>query len=208
MRFPHQENLRIICRDFLKFDLKEEYSRCGRPFKVIGNLPYYITTPILFYLLEGRGYLETITLMMQKEVAERVVAKPGGKDYGVLSVAVQFYALPAIVLHVKRDAFYPRPKVDSSVVRLEVLKGPPVKVDDEDLFFRVVRASFNQRRKTILNALSASGIANLEKKEWAGIIEEAGFIPLRRGETFSINEFASLTRKVFGVIKYNSEKRG
>ncbi len=180
-------NVEIIQKDALKFT----YQDLSHRFKVVANLPYYITTPIIFRLLEAKGMVISMTLMMQREVAERIVAGPGGKDYGVLSIAVQFYAEPKIDFIVPPTVFNPRPKVSSAVVSFNILKKVRVKTRDEEFFFKVVRAGFAQRRKTLRNTMKA---ANLGIS--ADVLEEAfkrcEIEPTRRGETLSISEFAKL----------------
>ncbi|MBI3991390.1 MAG: ribosomal RNA small subunit methyltransferase A [Candidatus Omnitrophica bacterium] len=205
-RFSGIEKLKIVCQDFLKFDLKAEYLKNEQKLKIIGNLPYNITTPILFYLFERRVFIKGATIMVQKEVANRIVAKPGTKAYGILSIAVQFYAAPSVILQVKHDAFYPKPKVDSAVLKLDFLEEPPVKISDADLFFRIVKASFNQRRKIILNALASAGILDLDKDAWNLIIKKAGFDSRIRGEALSMEDFARVCRIVEGSRDFNGEK--
>jgi len=160
-------------------------------YKVVANLPYYITSPLLVRLLEGGFHIREMLLMLQAEVARRLVAPPGGKEYGALTLLVQYYARAAIVMHVPRTVFYPRPEVDSVVVRLEVHRRPPVEVGDRDFFFRVIRAAFGQRRKTLANALrSLVGTRGPVEEALAA----AGIDPSRRGETLSLEEFAGLSR--------------
>ncbi|MBI3353621.1 MAG: 16S rRNA (adenine(1518)-N(6)/adenine(1519)-N(6))-dimethyltransferase RsmA [Nitrospirae bacterium] len=184
-------NVEIIQKDALKFT----YQDLPHRFKVVANLPYYITTPIIFRLLEAKGMVISMTLMMQREVAERIVAGPGGKDYGVLSIAVQFYAEPKIDFIVPPTVFNPRPKVSSAVVSFNILKKVRVKTRDEEFFFKVVRAGFAQRRKTLRNTMKA---ANLGIS--ADVLEEAfkkcEIEPTRRGETLSISEFAKLADQI------------
>lgn len=156
------------------------------PFTVVANIPYYITTPIIFRLLDAKGRLRSMTLTIQKEVAERIVAPPGSKDYGVLSIAVQFHAESRLAFIIPRSAFKPAPKVDSAVIRLTVRAAPAVAVTDERLFFRIVRAAFAQRRKTLANALKPVAA------EARDLLLQAGIDPVRRAETLSIEEFAAL----------------
>jgi 16S rRNA (adenine1518-N6/adenine1519-N6)-dimethyltransferase len=155
-------------------------------FKVVANIPYYITTPLIFRFLDSRKNLKSMTLTIQKEVAERIVARPGGKDYGVLSIMVQYHATPHLEFIIPREAFRPVPKVDSAVVHIKILDAPSVSVEDEKFFFRVVKAAFSQRRKMLSNSLK--GIRR-DAKEW---LAEAGIDPKRRPETLSIEEFANL----------------
>ncbi|MBR6906621.1 MAG: 16S rRNA (adenine(1518)-N(6)/adenine(1519)-N(6))-dimethyltransferase RsmA [Selenomonadaceae bacterium] len=181
------ENVRIVQGDILKTDIRELMG--DAPFKVAANLPYYITTPILMALLEQRLPIRKIVTMVQKEVAERMIAPPGSKTYGALSVAVQYYTAPEIVLDVPPKSFIPAPEVDSVVIACKVRGEPPVAVRDEKLFFRVVKAAFGQRRKTLSNALKGAGFL---KDEVQGALEKAGIEAARRGETLSLEEFAQL----------------
>ena len=181
------ENVRIVQGDILKTDIRELMG--DAPFKVAANLPYYITTPILMALLEQRLPIRKIVTMVQKEVAERMIAPPGSKTYGALSVAVQYYTAPEIVLDVPPKSFIPAPEVDSVVIACKVRGEPPVTVRDEKLFFRVVKAAFGQRRKTLSNALKGAGFLKDEVQE---ALEQAGIEAARRGETLSLEEFAQL----------------
>jgi 16S rRNA (adenine1518-N6/adenine1519-N6)-dimethyltransferase len=167
---------------------------------VVANLPYYITTPILMRLLEDRIPLQHIVVMIQKEVAERMNAEPGTKDYGSLSVAIQYYAETKLITHVPHTVFIPQPHVDSSVIRLTIRERPPVQVRDESFFFKVVRASFTQRRKTLINNLSGALVAKGDKKGKEFILkvlEQVGINPSRRGETLSIGEFSLLSNALY-----------
>ena len=181
-------NVRIIPGDILKTDIRAVMGE--GPFKVAANLPYYITTPILLSLLEQHLPITHLVTMVQKEVAERMIAKPGSKAYGALSVAVQYYTEPAIVLDVPPRSFIPAPEVDSCVIACRVRETPAVAVREEKLFFRVVRAAFGQRRKTLANALKGGGFP---KEQVRDAMERAGVDPLRRGETLSLAEFAALS---------------
>lgn len=196
--FEPNNNVKVIHADFLKLDLDELKAEFGPDQKltVAANLPYYITTPILLKLLHSDLNLRTIVVMVQKEVADRIAAKPGDKSYGSLSIAVQYYARAATVLEVPRTAFLPNPNVDSAVLRLEMLSEPPVRVSDEDFFFQVIRASFRQRRKTIFNNLTHNLFPKIEKEELRGKLEASGIDPARRAETLSIEEFARLAEAV------------
>ncbi|MFZ7121732.1 MAG: 16S rRNA (adenine(1518)-N(6)/adenine(1519)-N(6))-dimethyltransferase RsmA [Eubacteriaceae bacterium] len=188
------DNITIINDDILKINIHNELKKVtSQKFKVIANLPYYITTDIIMTLLENNLPLESITVMVQKEVAQRMVAIPGGKDYGSLSVAVQYYSKPEIVAIVPKTVFIPQPKVESSVIKLNILENPPVEVN-KDAFFKVVRASFAMRRKTILNCISAR--LNMEKNMVKEILENNNIDPLRRGETLSLEEFAQVARNI------------
>lgn len=181
------ENVRVIHGDILKVNIMQEVP--ARPFKVVANLPYYITTPIIMGLLEAKLPIEVLVTMVQKEVAERMVAKPGGKDYGALSVAVQYFTKPQIMFEVPPKSFLPPPAVDSAVIRCTVWDKPPVAVNDEKLFFRVVKAAFAQRRKTLANALKTMG-APVEVVR--NSLTAAGVNGTRRGETLSLEEFAAI----------------
>lgn len=188
-------NVTIINEDVLKVDLRELADRMngGRPVKVVANLPYYITTPIIMGLFESHVPVESITVMVQKEVADRMQVGPGSKDYGALSLAVQYYAEPYIVANVPPNCFMPRPSVGSAVIRLRVHKEPPVKVQDEALLFAIIRASFNQRRKTLQNGLSHVPELGISKELTAKILEEMGLSPTIRGEAMTLTQFAEFT---------------
>lgn len=197
------DNVSIINEDILKVDIaalaKEKNG--GRPIKVVANLPYYITTPIIMGLFESHVPLESITVMVQKEVADRMQVGPGTKDYGALSLAVQYYAEPYIVANVPPNCFMPRPAVGSAVIRLTRHQKPPVEVMDEKLMFRLIRASFNQRRKTLANGLKNSGELNLSKEVITAAIEKLGKGSSVRGEALDLEEFARLTN----IIKVEME---
>lgn len=194
------DNVQVINDDILKLDLKAVLSdQFGSvPAKVVANLPYYITTPIIMKLLEDRLNLKSITVMVQKEVGDRLCAPPGGKDYGALTVAVQYYCVPHKIIVVPSDAFIPQPEVDSMVVRLDVREKPAVEVRDEEMFFKVVKASFAQRRKTLLNALS-SGNFGLSKDRIKAILAECSIQESRRGETLSLEEFAAIADAILDL---------
>lgn len=181
------DRVRIVGGDILKTDIPALMGE--EPFKVVANLPYYITTPILLTLLERRLPITRIVTMVQREVAGRMIALPGGRDYGALSVAVQYYTEPRLAIEVSPRCFLPPPAVESAVMDCVVRKTPPVEVEDEKHFFRVVRAAFGQRRKTIGNALKSFG---LPRDILQGALSKAGIDPLRRGETLSLSEFAAL----------------
>ena len=189
------ENVTVINEDVMKLDLAELAQRenGGRPVKVVANLPYYITTPIIMGLFEKHVPLESITVMVQKEVAERMQTGPGNKDYGALSLAVQYYAEPYIVANVPPNCFMPRPKVGSAVIRLTCHEKPPVEVCDERLMFDIIRASFNQRRKTLVNGLNNSAVLNFSKEEILQAVESLGKGAGVRGEALSLEEFALLS---------------
>ena len=180
--------------DVLKVDIAKlaEEENGGKPIKVVANLPYYITTPIIMGLFENHVPIKSITVMVQKEVADRMQVGPGTKDYGALSLAVQYYAKPYIVANVPPNCFMPRPKVGSAVIRLERYEEPPVKVKDEKLMFRIIRASFNQRRKTLANGLKNSAELDYTKEEIEAAIEALGRGASIRGEALTLEEFAKL----------------
>ena len=192
------DNVRIINEDVMKVDLARlaEEENGGKPLKVVANLPYYITTPIIMGLFENHVPLKSITVMVQKEVADRMQVGPGTKDYGALSLAVQYYAKPYIVANVPPNCFMPRPKVGSAVIRLDRYEEPPVKVKDEKLMFRIIRASFNQRRKTLANGLKNSAELDFTKEEIEAAIVGIGKEPGVRGETLTLEEFAGLADKL------------
>ena len=187
-------NVKVINQDILKVDINElvkEYNN-GRPIKVVANLPYYITTPIIMGLFESNVPIDNITVMVQKEVADRMQVRPGSKDYGALSLAVQYYASPYIVANVPPNCFIPRPNVGSAVIRLTRYQEPPVQVKDPKLMFKLIRASFNQRRKTLQNGLNNSPEISFSKEEITKAIESLGVSPSVRGEALSLEQFAQL----------------
>lgn len=189
------DNVKVIHADVLSLDLEKlvQEENGGRPIKVVANLPYYITTPIIMALFEQHVPLANVTVMVQKEVAARMKSGPGSKDYGALSLAVQYYAEPYIVANVPCNCFMPRPNVDSAVIRLTRYEEPPVQVKDEKMLFKIIRASFNQRRKTLQNGLNNSSELNFTKNQIAAAIAEAGFSPSVRGEALTLEQFAKLT---------------
>ena len=189
------ENVRVLNEDILKVDIADlaERENGGRPIKVVANLPYYITTPIIMGLFENHVPVKSITVMVQKEVADRMQVGPGTKDYGALSLAVQYYAKPYIVANVPPNCFMPRPKVGSAVIRLETYENPPVQVADEKLMFRIIRASFNQRRKTLANGLKNSAELHFTKEQIEEAIERLGRGSSVRGEALTLEEFAALS---------------
>lgn len=189
------QNVDIIHEDVLKVDLEAlaREKNGGKPIKVVANLPYYITTPIIMGLFESRVPLHSLTVMVQKEVALRMQAGPGSKDYGALSLAVQYYAKPYLAANVPQNCFMPRPNVGSAVIRLTRFEKPPVEVKDEKLMFRIIRASFNQRRKTLQNGLSNSPELCFGKEEIAKALEKMGLPPGIRGEALTLEQFAQLS---------------
>ena len=188
------DNVSVINEDVLKVDLKKlaEERNGGKPIKVVANLPYYITTPIIMGLFESHVPLKSLTVMVQKEVALRMQAGPGTKDYGALSLAVQYYADPYLAANVPPNCFMPRPNVGSAVIRLTRFEETPVKVTDEALLFRLIRASFNQRRKTLQNGLVNSPELHFSKEQVAAAIETLGVSPSVRGEALTLEQFAAL----------------
>ena len=187
-------NVTVINNDILKVDIRQlalEKNQ-GRPIKVVANLPYYITTPIIMGLFENQVPIESITILVQKEVADRMQVGPGTKDYGALSLAVQYYARPEIVANVPPNCFMPRPKVGSAVIRLERYEQPPVQVKDEKLMFRLIRASFNQRRKTLVNGLKNSPELHFSKEEIEQALVNCGLPLTVRGEALTLEQFAQL----------------
>lgn len=188
------DNVSVINEDVLKVDLKKlaEERNGGKPIKVVANLPYYITTPIIMGLFESHVPLKSLTVMVQKEVALRMQAGPGTKDYGALSLAVQYYADPYLAANVPPNCFMPRPNVGSAVIRLTRFEEAPVKVTDEALLFRLIRASFNQRRKTLQNGLVNSPELHFSKEQVAAAIETLGVSPSIRGEALTLEQFAAL----------------
>ena len=194
------DNVTVINEDILKVDVERlaREENGGRPIKVVANLPYYITTPIIMGLFESHVPIDNITIMVQKEVADRMQTGPGSKDYGALSLAVQYYADPYIVANVPPNCFMPRPKVGSAVIRLTRHSEPPVQVDDEALMFRLIRASFNQRRKTLQNGLGNAPELSFTQEEIAGAIAAMGLSPTVRGETLTLSQFAELSNRLGG----------
>ena len=194
-RYP---NVHILNEDFLKLDLSAYLDAAGirRPVKVIANLPYYITTPIIMGLLEGSAPLHSITVMVQEEVARRMQAGPGTKDYGALSLAVQYYSKPEIVAMVPPNCFIPRPNVGSAVIRLERAPAPPAAVRDERLLFRIIRASFGQRRKTMVNSLSNSQELSFSKEQVSAALRDLGFDERIRGEALTLVQFIEVSNRL------------
>lgn len=188
------DNVTVIHEDILKLDIVKlaNERNGGKPIKVVANLPYYITTPIIMGLFESHVPLDSITIMVQKEVADRMQVGPGTKDYGALSLAVQYYAKPQILLNVPASCFMPRPNVDSAVIQLTRYEKPPVEVADEHLMFRLIRASFNQRRKTMTNSVGNSPELSVSKEQMAAVLEKCGLSATVRGEALTLAQFAEL----------------
>ena len=189
------DNVTVINQDVLKVDIKKlaEEKNDGKPIKVVANLPYYITTPIVMGLFESHVPIDSITIMVQKEVADRMQEGPGSKEYGALSLAVQYYAKPEIVANVPPNCFMPRPNVGSAVIRLTRHEKPPVEVTDERFMFDIIRASFNQRRKTLVNGLGNAANLTVTKDQVAAVLEEMNLSSTIRGEALSLEQFAELS---------------
>lgn len=199
-------NVHIIYEDILRVDpakVLEPFialkSNLTPPLKIVANLPYYITTPVIMKLLESGIKAKTMVFMVQKEVADRMRALPGGKDYGALSVAVRYYSRPSVVLEVSPHSFIPGPEVYSAVIKLDIYEKPPVELMDKALFFRLVKAAFGQRRKTLVNALYNTGNIGLGKEQIKAILEKTGIGEKQRGETLSVEQFASLSNLIFDI---------
>jgi 16S rRNA (adenine1518-N6/adenine1519-N6)-dimethyltransferase len=197
------DNVEVMNADILKVDINRlaQEKNGGRPIKVVANLPYYITTPIIMGLFESHVPIDSITIMVQKEVADRMQVGPGTKDYGALSLAVQYYAKPEVVVQVPPSCFMPQPKVGSSVIRLTRHAVPPVAVKDEKLLFQVIRASFNQRRKTLSNGLSNFPELGLSKEQATECITSLGVPPTIRGEALTLEQFAELSDRIYDLKK-------
>ncbi len=193
------DNVTVLNEDILRVNIKKlvDEKNQGKPIKVVANLPYYITTPIIMGLFESHVPIESITIMVQKEVADRMQVGPGTKDYGALSLAVQYYAEPRIVANVPPNCFMPRPNVGSAVIRLVRHKQTPVDVKDEKLMFRIIRASFNQRRKTLLNGLNNSPELSYSKEVIQDAIDSLGVMPNIRGEALTLKQFADLSNYLY-----------
>ena len=192
------DNVTVINDDILKVDVQKivDEKNGGKPIKVVANLPYYITTPIIMGLFESHLPLKSITIMVQKEVADRMQVGPGTKDYGALSLAVQYYAKPEIVANVPPNCFMPRPNVGSAVIRLTKYENPPVFVENEEFMFSLIRATFNQRRKTLVNAIGNASNLNISKEIVTEVLSEMGESATVRGETFTLEKFAEFTNKI------------
>ena len=196
------DNVTVINEDILKLDIVKlaEEKNAGKPIKVVANLPYYITTPIIMGLFESHVPIDSITIMVQKEVADRMQVGPGTKDYGALSLAVQYYAKPEIVAYVSPGCFIPKPNVGSAVIRLKRYDRPPVEVRDEAFLFRLIRAAFNQRRKTLANGIGNAGDIPCGREQAQEALEKLGFSPSVRGEALTLPEFALLSNEIYYKI--------
>lgn len=192
------DNVKVINEDVLKLDIQKlaDEENGGKPIKVVANLPYYITTPIVMGLLEGGVPLKSITMMIQKEVADRMQVGPGTKDYGALSLAVQYYSKPSVICQVSPECFIPKPGVGSSVIRLECYDVPPVEVRNEKNMFKLIRAAFNQRRKTLTNAISNGGLG-ISREQCAEALRNLGLSETIRGEALTLEQFAALSDELF-----------
>lgn len=201
------DNVTILNEDVLKVDICSlaEKQNGGKPIKVVANLPYYITTPIIMDLFESNVPLESITVMVQKEVADRMKTGPGSKDYGALSLAVQYYARPELIANVPPNCFMPRPRVGSAVIKLTRHEKPPVKAENERFLFQLIRAAFNQRRKTLVNSLNNAPELTIPKEAAAKAIEEMGLSPSIRGEALSLEEFAELGNRLWEKLQANGQ---
>lgn len=188
-------NLKIINEDILKYDLKKAATE-ERKVKIVGNLPYYITTPIIEYLIENRALIECILITVQKEVANRLLAEAGSKDYASISCFVQYYTRPAYLYTIKRSSFYPVPEVDSSLIRLDILERPSVDVKNEKMLFKIIRGAFNQRRKSIINSLSREAVLDIPKDRLEKVLQNAGIDPNSRPESLSLSSFAKISNTV------------
>ena len=196
------DNIEIINEDILKVDIREIAKRYfDKNIKIVANLPYYITTPIIMEILEKRFPVESITVMVQKEVAYRMGAKPSSKDYGALSLSVQYFCEPYIVANVPRNCFMPRPNVDSAVIKLTVLEEPFVKTNDIKLMFHIIKLAFSQRRKTLLNCLFNSGDFGFSKEEITEVLNEVGFDEKIRGETLGLSDFGKIADAFYKKIE-------
>ena len=192
------DNISIINEDILKVDINKivDEKNNGKPIKVVANLPYYITTPIIMGLFESHVPLDSITIMVQKEVADRMQVGPGTKDYGALSLAVQYYAKPKVELVVPATCFMPRPNVDSAVIKLTRHTQPPVDVKNEKLMFNIIRAAFNQRRKTLVNSLNNASGLSVNKEQILKVLEDMGLLATIRGEALTLEQFADLSNRL------------
>ena len=197
-------NLKLVCGGILEFDIKKIAG--SKKIKVIGNLPYYITTPVIEYLIENRRSIESGLITVQREVANRLLAGPGSKEYSSISCFVQYYTKPAYIYTIKRASFYPSPDVDSSLVRLDFLRTPPAVLKDEALFFKIVRGAFNQRRKSVINSLSREAVLGLPKEKVAAVLGNIGISPAIRPESLGLAEFARIAN-AFSLYEAKLTKR-
>lgn len=194
-QFGQNEHFKLIHKDVLRLDLEKllEEEASGKKIKVVANLPYYITTPIIMTLLENKLPIESITVMVQKEVADRLASGPGSKQYGAITVSMNYYCTTSLVANVPQNCFMPRPNVDSAVIKLDLYEKPPIEIKDEKQFFRIIRAAFSQRRKTLLNTLVANGELGLSKEVIKELLDSKGIGSTTRGETLSLEQFGQLS---------------
>lgn len=202
------DNVSVINEDVLKVDIAKiaKEQNGGRPIKVVANLPYYITTPIVMGLLEGDAPIASITVMVQKEVADRMQVGPGTKDYGALSLAVQYYSSPKVICQVPPECFMPRPNVGSSVIKLDIYEKPPVSVKDSKGMFKLIRAAFNQRRKTLPNAVSNAGLG-ISREKCAEALKKLGLSETIRGEALTLTQFSELSDELFNALDVSNLAR-
>jgi len=193
------KNVEIIRADALNFDYKKVFNQHKSKLKIIGNLPYYMTSPLIFKLLKFTSFIDSITVMMQKEVADRVAAQPGKKDYGTISIFSQLFCDISKELTVSKDCFYPIPKVDSEVLKFTMLERPVVEINDVQFFEKLIRASFSQRRKTLLNSLKGASFFNRDKQKILEALKNSGIDPQRRPETLTIDEFNTLSQQITSI---------
>ncbi|MEF9960254.1 MAG: 16S rRNA (adenine(1518)-N(6)/adenine(1519)-N(6))-dimethyltransferase RsmA [Niameybacter sp.] len=208
-QYGHNEHFRLIHQDVLKVDLKKliEEESPNRKIKVVANLPYYITTPIIMMLLEHNLPIESITVMVQKEVADRMASKPGSKQYGAITVAMNYYCSTGLVANVPQNCFMPRPNVDSAVIKLTLHSEPVVDVEDANQMLRIIKAAFSQRRKTLLNTLASNGNLGIDKESIKNVLEESGVGPSTRGETLSLENYAMLSNFIDNYRKNLIDKQ-
>ena len=200
-------NIRVIEGDALKINLDqlvEEITGEQKPYKIVANLPYYITSPLVMHFLESEFNIQRIVIMVQKEVAQRFIGEPGTKDYGALTVSLNYYSKPKIAFFVSRNVFTPKPDVDSAVVDLEIRKEPPYQVNNINILRKLIKAAFNQRRKTLTNALK---VLNIEKAIIAQILEDTKIDPKRRGETLTLEEFVKVANKLSEIGRASCRER-
>ncbi|NQT32965.1 MAG: ribosomal RNA small subunit methyltransferase A [Candidatus Omnitrophica bacterium] len=189
-------NVEVICDDILNVDLSSLTKGSGRVI-VFGNIPYYISTPVIIRMIEQRECIDSVYIVIQEELADRIVSPPGSKIYGSISCFIQFYTKPEKLIRIKKNSFYPRPQVDSSLLKLEMLKKPSVSVKDKDLMFKIIRTAFSERRKKAINPLSGGKFPGFQREEWKRIFEECGIDPSSRAETLSLADYARLTDIIY-----------
>lgn len=195
--FQEGKKLDIINKDILGYNIASVYKRYKKKIKVVGNLPFYITSPIIFHLLKYKKYIDSIVITVQKEVARRIISGPGSKDYGLLSCSVQYHCVPSIRMYMSKTYFFPIPEVEASLIELKIRKEPAVSVKNEKLFFGIVRSAFNQRRKTLYNALSKSAFIKVDRSLLKDAFTKSGLDLKIRGEDLSLHQFALLSKELF-----------